>query len=171
MEFSRQEYWRGSSLPSPGDHPDPDTEPGSPVLQKNCILFSILCTYWLLISRNSISSFSNMQSFSWCPVVFLWFIFQRFCFILFYQTYFISSTWVFQELKLLGFQCSLLWYLLFFAQELFLYSMGWGLSLEQFCICFFLPVPQRYHPAGSNFYSNFFPMRVPWLCQKYYFEP
>ena len=33
MEFSRQEYWSGSSIPSPGEPPDPGIEPGSPVLQ------------------------------------------------------------------------------------------------------------------------------------------
>ena len=34
MEFSRQEYWSGLPLPSPGDLPDPGTEPTSPVLQE-----------------------------------------------------------------------------------------------------------------------------------------
>ena len=33
MEFSRQEYWSGLPLPSPGDLPDPGTEPGSPALK------------------------------------------------------------------------------------------------------------------------------------------
>ena len=33
MEFSRQEYWTGSPVPPPQDHPDPGTEPRSPVLQ------------------------------------------------------------------------------------------------------------------------------------------
>ena len=33
MEFSRQEYWRGLPFPSPGDLPDPETEPGSLTLQ------------------------------------------------------------------------------------------------------------------------------------------
>ena len=32
MGFSRQEYWSGLPLPSPGDLPDPGTEPGSPAL-------------------------------------------------------------------------------------------------------------------------------------------
>ena len=32
MGFSRQEYWSGLSLPSPGDLPDPGIEPGSPTL-------------------------------------------------------------------------------------------------------------------------------------------
>ena len=32
MEFSRQEYWSGLPFPSPGDLPNPGTEPASPVL-------------------------------------------------------------------------------------------------------------------------------------------
>ena len=32
MGFSRQEYWSGLPFPSPGDLPDPGTEPGSPSL-------------------------------------------------------------------------------------------------------------------------------------------
>ena len=31
MGFSRQEYWSGLPFPSPGDLPDPGTEPGSSV--------------------------------------------------------------------------------------------------------------------------------------------
>ena len=33
MGFSRQEYWSGLLLPSPGDLPNPGIEPGSPALQ------------------------------------------------------------------------------------------------------------------------------------------
>jgi len=29
MEFSRQEYWRGSPFPSPGDLPNPGIKPAS----------------------------------------------------------------------------------------------------------------------------------------------
>ena len=32
MGFSRQEYWSGLPFPSPGDLPDPGTEPGFPTL-------------------------------------------------------------------------------------------------------------------------------------------
>ena len=32
MEFSRQEYWSGLPLPSPGDLPNPGIEPRSPAL-------------------------------------------------------------------------------------------------------------------------------------------
>ena len=37
MEFSRQEYWNGLPLPSPGDLPDLGIEPWSPVLQANSL--------------------------------------------------------------------------------------------------------------------------------------
>ena len=33
MGFSRQEYWSGSPIPSPGDLPNPGIKPGSPALQ------------------------------------------------------------------------------------------------------------------------------------------
>ena len=32
MGFSMKEYWNGSPFPSPGDLPDPGTEPVSPAL-------------------------------------------------------------------------------------------------------------------------------------------
>ena len=38
MEFSRQEYWSGLLLPSPGDLPDPGIEPWSPTLQADSLL-------------------------------------------------------------------------------------------------------------------------------------
>ena len=37
MEFSRQEYWSGVPFPSPGDLPNPRTEPGSPTLQADAL--------------------------------------------------------------------------------------------------------------------------------------
>ena len=37
MGFSRQEYWSGLPFPSPGDLPDPGTEPGSPALQADSL--------------------------------------------------------------------------------------------------------------------------------------
>ena len=37
MKFSRQEYWSGLPLPSPGDLPDPGIEPGSPALQADSL--------------------------------------------------------------------------------------------------------------------------------------
>ena len=38
MGFSRQEYWSGLPFPSPGDLPDPGTEPGSSALQADALL-------------------------------------------------------------------------------------------------------------------------------------
>ena len=37
MEFSRQEYWSGLPLPSPGNLPDPGIEPVSPTLQADAL--------------------------------------------------------------------------------------------------------------------------------------
>ena len=37
MGFSRQEYWSGLPLPSPGDLPDPGVEPKSPALQADSL--------------------------------------------------------------------------------------------------------------------------------------
>ena len=38
MGFSRQEYWSGLPFPSPGDLPNPGTEPKSPALQTDALL-------------------------------------------------------------------------------------------------------------------------------------
>ena len=38
MGFSRQEYWSGLPLPSPGDLPEPGIDPRSPALQTLCHL-------------------------------------------------------------------------------------------------------------------------------------
>ena len=38
MEFSRPEYWSGQPFPSPGDLPNPEMEPSSPVLQADSLL-------------------------------------------------------------------------------------------------------------------------------------
>ena len=37
VEFSRQEYWSGQPVPSPGDLPDTGTEPGSPTVQADSL--------------------------------------------------------------------------------------------------------------------------------------
>ena len=37
MGFPRQEYWSGLPFPSPGDLPDPGTEPESPALQADTL--------------------------------------------------------------------------------------------------------------------------------------
>ena len=40
MGFSRQEYWSGLPFPSPGDLPNPGSEPGSPALQADSLSLS-----------------------------------------------------------------------------------------------------------------------------------
>ena len=42
MGFSRQEYWSGLPIPSPGDLSDPAIEPGSPLLQADSLLFALV---------------------------------------------------------------------------------------------------------------------------------
>ena len=37
MEFSKQEYWNGLPFPSPGDLPNPGTEPEAPELQADSL--------------------------------------------------------------------------------------------------------------------------------------
>ena len=37
MEFAKKEYWNGLPFPTPGDLPNPEIEPGSPVLQADSI--------------------------------------------------------------------------------------------------------------------------------------
>ena len=39
MGFPRQAYWSGLPFPSPEDLPNPRTEPGSPALQADSLLF------------------------------------------------------------------------------------------------------------------------------------
>ena len=38
LGFSRQEYWSGLPIPSPGDLPDPGIEPRSPALQADALI-------------------------------------------------------------------------------------------------------------------------------------
>ena len=46
MGFPRQEYWSGLSFPSPGDLPNPWTEPESPALQEvSCISGGLLLSH------------------------------------------------------------------------------------------------------------------------------
>ena len=41
MGFSRQKYWSGLPLPSPGDLPNPGIQPRSPTLQANSLPFEL----------------------------------------------------------------------------------------------------------------------------------
>ena len=74
MGFSRQEYWSGLPFPSPGDLPDPGTEPRSPTLRTDALLSEppgkpklclIYClTHPLNLSQQSHSSFQKILLFS-----------------------------------------------------------------------------------------------------------
>ena len=46
MGFSRQEYWSGVPLPSPGDLPDPGIEPWPPALQADSLLSENIQTFY-----------------------------------------------------------------------------------------------------------------------------
>ena len=48
MEFSRQEYWSGLPFPSPGDRPNPGTEPASVATP------AYHCTTWEILIKNKI---------------------------------------------------------------------------------------------------------------------
>ena len=64
MELSRQEYWSGLPFPSPGDPPDPGTEPGCPASQADSLLTAYLlylyCIYKALFSVLRISLVAQM---------------------------------------------------------------------------------------------------------------
>ena len=60
-EFSRQEYWSELPLPSPGDLPKPEIEPGSPALQADSLLSEPI-----YMSSSSVQFSSVAQS---CPTV------------------------------------------------------------------------------------------------------
>ena len=51
LGFSRQEYRSGLPLPSPGDLPDPGTEPGSPALQADSLPSEPAGKPWICIKQ------------------------------------------------------------------------------------------------------------------------
>ena len=65
MDFSRPECWSGSPFPSPGDLPNPGTEPRSPALQvdslsaepqgkpKNIGVGSLSLLQWIFLTQES----------------------------------------------------------------------------------------------------------------------
>ena len=71
MEFSRQEYWSGLPFPSPGDLPDPETEPGSPALQTDSLLSepqgSLPLKAEILIGNGGSVAFETWGRFIACP--------------------------------------------------------------------------------------------------------
>ena len=64
MGFSRQGYWNGLPLPSPGDLPNPGIEPSSPTLQADALSSEppggdiYICTSWCT-AENTTTSQSN----------------------------------------------------------------------------------------------------------------
>ena len=75
MGFSRQEYWSGLPFPSPGDLPDPGTEPVSPALQADALLFEPpgkphipinlrIYVYACMLSRSSCLTLCDPMNFS-----------------------------------------------------------------------------------------------------------
>ena len=77
MELSRQEYWSGLSFLSPGDLPNPGTEPSSPALQADSLQSElyfhnslkylenqlVLCFLFLPVCLFSMESAKVFQSF------------------------------------------------------------------------------------------------------------
>ena len=46
MGFSRQKYWSGLPCPPPGDLPNPEIEPGSPVSPALAVRFFVTSATW-----------------------------------------------------------------------------------------------------------------------------
>ena len=66
MGFSRQEYWRGLPFPSPGDLPDPGTEPTSPALAGG--VFTTSATWEAPLSSHIYLAWS-FHWFPWKPLI------------------------------------------------------------------------------------------------------
>ena len=65
MGFSRQEYWSGLQFPSPGDLPDPGSEPGSPALQADSRLLKDWGNlYYTLMLLLLLSRFSRVRLYA-----------------------------------------------------------------------------------------------------------
>ena len=60
MGFSRQEYWSGLPLPSPGDLSNPEIKPRSPALQADSLLTKLCGRPW---SQQDVST-KKVQLFS-----------------------------------------------------------------------------------------------------------
>ena len=63
--FSRQEYWSGLPLPSPGDLTDPGIKPGSPVLQADSLLscYREVLQMWFIFVTFFISNREQKSTF------------------------------------------------------------------------------------------------------------
>ena len=87
MEFCRQEYWSGLPFPSPGDLPNPGTEPKSPALQVDSFCLSHQgspINPKLLIYPSSPFLFGNHNfvSFLW---IYFFFVYKFICIVLFFS--------------------------------------------------------------------------------------
>ena len=74
-EFSRQEYWSGLPLPSPGDLHNPGIESGSPALQADSLPSELPRKPWVTANHCLISkplwmgrSFFQAHDFHICPL-------------------------------------------------------------------------------------------------------
>ena len=79
MGFSRQEYWSGLPFPSPGDHPGPGIEPGSPALEADTLTSEPPGCKWLLFlaqqvvpypvsfTQRAFPLFACPKSHAWVP--------------------------------------------------------------------------------------------------------
>ena len=69
MEFSRQEYWSGLPFPSPGDLPNPGTEPGSPALEADALsseppeIFFIIEAFVSVLPQKNAIFFLNLSNY------------------------------------------------------------------------------------------------------------
>ena len=75
MGFSRQEYWSGVPLPTPGDLPDPGIEPRSPTLQAYALTSEPklkaalrLGSWPIWLSHASISTALAPEWVAWVPL-------------------------------------------------------------------------------------------------------
>ena len=66
MEFSRQEYWRGLSFPSPVDLTDPGIESGSPTLQADSLSSETPPALWVLNTMEIIVVISSLSCVQLC---------------------------------------------------------------------------------------------------------
>ena len=66
MGFSRQEYWSGLPLPSPGDLPDPGIETTSPDWQADSLPLSYLGSLSCRVSLNLNLVFSHDLDYKLC---------------------------------------------------------------------------------------------------------
>ena len=69
--FPRQEYWSGLPFPSPGDLPNPKTEPTSPALGGCCSVtksYLTPCDPWIATHRLSYSPLSPRICSNSCPL-------------------------------------------------------------------------------------------------------